>query len=73
MIKLLIIIVVVVAVANRVSGQACTDILCTDQYDPICGRPRRCGTLKTFGNSCQMGQWNCEHPKESKFDLKIIK
>ncbi|XP_025833868.1 uncharacterized protein LOC108739177 [Agrilus planipennis] len=33
-------------------------LLCTDEYEPVCGVNSE-GIRKTFGNNCDLDQWNC--------------
>ncbi|KAJ6640266.1 Vasotab [Pseudolycoriella hygida] len=41
------------------------DIMCTMQYDPVCGLPvNQCGGSKTFGNECSMRVHNCQNPTD---------
>ncbi|XP_025833863.1 uncharacterized protein LOC108739175 isoform X1 [Agrilus planipennis] len=37
-------------------GQGC--LLCTEEYEPICGANSE-GIRKTFGNDCELVEWNC--------------
>ncbi|XP_018328451.1 vasotab-like isoform X2 [Agrilus planipennis] len=37
-------------------GQEC--VLCTGEYEPVCGVNSE-GIRKTFGNDCELVQWNC--------------
>ncbi|XP_018328446.1 vasotab-like isoform X3 [Agrilus planipennis] len=37
-------------------GQGC--LLCTEEYEPICGANGE-GIRKTFGNDCELVEWNC--------------
>lgn len=55
----------------------CTDVMCFDLYDPVCAQPQwcaeqpDCGPLRTFGNSCNMGQYNCGQGRKGS-ELKRI-
>ncbi|XP_018328444.1 turripeptide Gli9.1-like [Agrilus planipennis] len=44
-------------------GQRC--LLCTEEYEPVCGVNGE-GIRKTFGNNCELVQWNCLAGKDYK-------
>ncbi|KAG4072941.1 hypothetical protein HA402_006621 [Bradysia odoriphaga] len=47
----------------EVSPRPVCDIMCTMQYDPVCGLPQSgCGDCRTFGNACSLGVYNCQNP-----------
>ncbi|XP_018328454.2 vasotab-like [Agrilus planipennis] len=37
-------------------GEEC--LLCTEEYEPVCGVNGE-GIRKTFGNDCELVEWNC--------------
>ncbi|XP_050095153.1 vasotab-like [Anopheles aquasalis] len=49
---------------SPVEGTNC-DILCTADESPVCGVSRNGqGKRRTFGNRCNMDQYNCDHNKD---------
>ncbi|KAG0290850.1 hypothetical protein BGZ96_005716 [Linnemannia gamsii] len=44
---------------EELPAPACNNI-CTDNYQPVCGKLLS-GDFKTFGNSCELKLYNCEH------------
>lgn len=42
----------------------CPQVVCTDQYEPICCYYSD-GTTKTFGNSCEASTTNCQEMKSN--------
>lgn len=39
----------------------CNNNICPKFWQPLCAKNSQ-GDKKTFGNACELGVWNCEHP-----------
>jgi Kazal-type serine protease inhibitor domain. len=60
---------VLLALTGEINSQ-CESGGCSDVYAPVCGKDAENNTF-TFGNSCELGRYNCANEDDRKFNVLL--